>query len=250
MLTAVVLAKDEANNLPACLTSLAFCDHLVVIDDNSSDATVAIAKKHGATVLSREMAAGFADQRNWAQSHVKSPWLLFIDADEVVTAELAASIRENLTHPGSTKGYFLRRQDFLWGQPLRHGDTGTAWLLRLARRGSGTWVGAVHETWRITGRTARLAGVLKHRPHPTLAAFLRHLNFYSSLRASELFSDHQAAAVWQILAYPTAKFLHLWIIKRGFLDGTVGFIHATCMAFYSFLVRGKLYLLARGIPHV
>jgi len=249
VLTAVVLAKNEADSLSTCLKSLSFCDHIVVVDDQSTDATATVAKSFGASILKHPLDSDFSESRNWAQHQVKSPWLLYIDADEQVSPQLAASIRHALTLPGSTKGFYIHRQDLLWGHQLQHGDLASVWLLRLARRGAGQWQGVVHEIWHISGATSRLSGPLLHRPHQTIAAFLSHLNTYSTLRAQELYQSQPSASFLAILVYPPAKFLYLWIIKLGFLDGTPGFIHAMAMAFYSFLVRGKHYLLARGIPH-
>lgn len=247
MLTGIVLTHNEAQDLPHCLTSLKFCDHVVVVDDGSTDDTVKIAASLGAQVLQHSLQGDFAAQRNWALSKVKSTWVLFVDADEVITPALADEIKQAITKI-ECKGFLICRADHMWGKELKHGDVGDVNLLRLARRGAGQWSGKVHETWQIEGRVGRLRQPLLHHPHPNLVDFLRQINLYSSIRAQELYDFGVRSSVLQIIFYPVFKFLWLWIWKLGCLDGTAGFIHAMTMAFYSFLVRGKVWLLYKGIP--
>jgi len=240
MLTVVVLTRNEEANLAKCLDSLKFCDEILIVDDSSTDTTLEIAKKHKARVVQHALNSDFSAQRNYALSQITSGWILFVDADEVVTPELAAEIQNAIQKSGFV-GYFLPREDILWGKHMHYGDT-KASLLRLARRGAGEWHGKVHETWQVTGRTAALRHPLLHYPHPTVTAFLRHINFYSTLRAAELKSTGYKTNIFEIIFYPIGKFLYLGIWKLGFADGNQGFVSAMMMAFYSFLVRGKLYL--------
>lgn len=249
MLTAVVLAKNEAAKLPRCLASLKFCDRIVVIDDYSTDRTVSIAKKLGVEVLIHSLADDFSAQRNWAQDHIKSSWLLYVDADEQVSPQLAQSIHQAVASPQGHLGYRLRRLDYLWGQKLAHGDVGTVRLLRLARRGAGEWQGRVHETWVVPGYTPDLSGDLIHSPHASLAEFLTELNMYSTLKALQFYESGRPASLLEITIGPCWRFFKFYILKLGFLDGTPGFVHAMSMAFYMFLVAGKLYLLNLMHPH-
>jgi len=246
MLTGIVLTKNEEKNIARCLNGLKFCDHIVVVDDGSTDDTVSIAIGLGAQVLEHSLQGDYAAQRNWALNKVKSQWVLFVDADETVSPALAQEITQAVAKV-EYKGYLLRRADFMWDRQLKHGDVGGVNLLRLARRGAGQWVGRVHETWQIEGRIGQLNNPLQHYPHPDMAAFLSQLNRYSTIRAQELFDSGARSNLLQIVFYPVFKFLRLWIWKLGFADGTSGFIHAMTMAFYTFLVRGKLWLLYKGI---
>ncbi len=246
MLTVLVLAKNEQENITRCLEGLKFCDQIVIVDDGSTDDTIKIAKKNGAVVLEHELSGDFAAMRNWALEQIKSNWVLFIDADEVVTKELANEIRQAITKV-ECKGFLIRRLDYMWGKELKHGDVGNVSLLRLARRGAGKWSGKVHEVWKVEGKICRLKNSLLHYPHPDVVFFLKEINKYSSIRAKALCDSGIRSNVLQIIFYPIFKFLWLWIGKLGFMDGTSGFIHAMTMAFYSFLVRGKLWLLYKSI---
>ncbi|HJZ04476.1 MAG TPA: glycosyltransferase family 2 protein, partial [Patescibacteria group bacterium] len=113
MLTAVVLARNEAQILPRSLKSLKFCDAILVIDDNSTDNTIQVAQKYKVKVVSHALAGNFASQRNFALSQIKSGWALFVDADEVVTPNLAEEISKELKNP-LFHAYFLKREDVMW----------------------------------------------------------------------------------------------------------------------------------------
>jgi glycosyltransferase involved in cell wall biosynthesis len=246
MITGVVLTKNEHENCARCLNSLKFCDRLLVIDDNSTDDTALIAKKYGAKVIYHPLADDFSTQRNFALAQVKTGWVLFIDADEQVPSKLVQELRAAITNTQKF-GFFIPRLDFIWGKTLHHGDTGKVKLLRLGLADKGSWIGQVHETWNIPGPVGELHSPISHFPHPTISAFLTEINRYSSMRANELFKNGRKSSIIGILLLPIGKFLLLYLIKLGFLDGTAGFVHAMIMAFYTFMVQGKLYLLHKGI---
>jgi glycosyltransferase involved in cell wall biosynthesis len=243
MITAAVIAKNSSPTLTACLKSLVFCDQILVIDNGSVDDTQKIAQKFHAQVKVCPVVDDFSALRNFALKSAKHDWVLFIDADEVVPDALRREIQKILISP-QYQAYYLSRRDHLWGQVLRFGDTGGIKLIRLGRKSAGVWQGRVHETWKITGKTGDLHQPLDHYPHPTMNQFITSVNYYSDIRASELFSKGERSNIWQIIFYPPGKFFYLWLVKLGFLDGVAGLVHALTMAFYTFLVRGKLYFLA------
>lgn len=244
MISAVVLAKDEEKNLARCVGSLAWCDEVLVIDDESTDGTVKVAKSFGARVLRRPLNEDFAAQRNFGIKEAKNSWILFVDADEEVSAELAEEIREQVKKI-EFKGFRVRRQDFLWGQKLAHGDVARFNYVRLGRRGAGEWGRRVDEVWEIRGRVGQLKNPLFHYPHQTVAEFLTEINFKSTLNAREFYEDGQRTTLLDWFK-PPAAFLRSWIWHLGFLDGMPGFILAMMMSFHSFLVRSKLYLLGKS----
>lgn len=246
MLTGIVLAKNEAENLSRCLGSLKFCDEVIVIVDSSTDKTSEIAKKAGAKVLSHQLKDDYSAQRNWALEQATTPWVLFVDADEVVADKLASEIKTGIAKI-EYKGFILRRTDFMWGKTLKHGDVGSVKLLRLGRRGAGRWRGVVHETWDIEGRVGYLQTPLRHYPHPSMVEFLKSINYYSTLKAREFHKMGRRTNIVELVFGPPSRFIINYLFKLGFLDGTAGFIHAMTMAFYSFLTIGKLWLLYKGI---
>jgi len=246
MISAIVLTKNEEANIESCLEKLKWCDEIIVIDDNSTDRTASIAAKIGAKVIFHPLNNDFSATRNYALDQAHEKWVLYVDADEHVSFELQKEILKAINDI-SIKSFQLKRLDYFFGKQLKFGDTGNTKLIRLVRRGSGEWVGKVHETWKTGGKVGELKNPLKHYPHKSIVEFLRHINFYSSLRALELKSNNSTSSVTEIICYPIGKFLYLYIFTLGFLDGARGAIHAFMMSFYSFLVRAKLYLLWKNI---
>lgn len=242
MISAVVLTHNSALTLRNTLLSLGFCDETVVIDDNSTDDTVNLAQNLGAKVFRRALSGDFAAQRNFALTRARGEWVLFVDADEVVSPDLAEEIL-GVTQNTGVLGWYVKRQDHLWGRVLRHGETSSVRLLRLGQKSAGAWQGTVHEVWNIEGVVGTLDHPLDHFPHPNVAQFLQEINTYSTLRARELFAKHIREPIWYIPVYPAAKFFVNYFWRKGFLDGTAGAVVALIMSFHSFLVRAKLWQL-------
>ena len=243
MLTAVIITKNEEKNIGRCLESLHFCNEILVLDNNSSDKTTTIAHKLGARVEHFSGLDDYSAIRNRGLELAHNNWVLFVDADEVVSALLGKEIIRAIKRT-DFNGYLIHRLDHLWGRELRYGDVGQVYLLRLGIKSAGTWVSKVHETWKVEGLIGHLHDPLYHYSHQTLEAFLKSINHYSTIRAQELFDGGAHSGLLQIIFYPLGKFIYLWIFKLGILDSMAGLIHAGIMSFYSFLVRGKLYLLS------
>lgn len=239
MISAIILTKNSASTLPKTLDSLSWCHDVIVIDDESRDNTVGIAKKAGATVFTHSSNDDFAAQRNWAMGKVKGDWILFVDSDEVVTPQLAAEIQ----NVGTMNGYYIPRKDYLFGRWLEHGEMGRVRLLRLAKKDAGNWKRPVHEVWNVEGATGQLSNPILHYPHPNVAQFIEEINRYSTINARYLKSQGIHARGWHIVAYPIGKFFLDYFWYLGFFDGTAGAIVAIMMSFHSFLSRAKLYLL-------
>ncbi len=251
--SAVVLTKNAQDTIKECIESLTFCDEVVVVDDFSTDDTIQIIKTIRNTpviILERDLEENFSQQRNFALEHVKNEWVLFVDADEVVTDSLAKEITQlHDLDVENVQGYTVQRRDVIWGQELLYGEAGKNRFVRLARKNAGKWVGTVHETWKISGNIQELANFLYHYPHPTISEFLREINKYSTLRAQELYAKKVKSNLFFILTYPGLKFIKNYIWYRGYKDKTAGFICAMIMSLHSFLVRAKLYLLWKGIKN-
>lgn len=245
MVTVIVLTHNDTKYLDRTLKSLTWCDELLVIDDQSTDDSVVIAKKHGATVHSHALNTDFAAQRNFGLANAKGEWVLFVDSDEVVSPELSKEIQESVRQQisaSSVQGYYVKRTDYMWGSALTHGETADVRLLRLAKKGSGEWIRPVHEVWNIVGETGSMDHPLLHFPHPTVAEFIRDVNRYSTINANMLYSQHTPVFAWHIVAYPLAKFIRNYLVLSGFKDGVPGFCMAMIMSFHSFLTRAKLYM--------
>lgn len=254
-ISAVVLAKNEENNIEDCLKSLSWCDEILVIDDNSYDKTAEIAKKAGAKVFTHALNEDFSESRNFGLAKAKNEWVLFIDTDERITTSLREDIKNQISRPKADRpldeniknfnlnGFYIKRKDFLWGKELKYGEVGSMRLLRLAKKEKGKWVGKVHEEWKIKGKIGELKNPLMHYPHQSIAEFLKEINFYTDVRSKELYVQDRQTSWFSIILYPFGKFIWNYFFKLGFFDGIEGIIFALMMSFHSFLVRGKLWQL-------
>ena len=187
-LSAFLIVKNEARDLPGCLKSLAgLADEIVVVDDGSTDETAEIARAAGAQVFSR-MLDGFAAQKQFALDRTTGDWAFSIDADERVTPALAREIRAVIARPEAADGYELERQMYFLGKRLRHGGVGVDWVLRLFRRGRGRFRPVrVHERVDVEGTVARLTQPLEHYSYATLREYLAKCNHYTTLAAQDLY---------------------------------------------------------------
>lgn len=247
MLSAVVLTKNEEENIIDCLDRLSFCDEIIIVDDNSVDRTVELVedfnrKDKKVKIFTHSLDNDFSDQRRFGIEKASNDWIFFVDADERISQELANEILESLSFP-SYSGFQVPRIDYMWGKVLKHGETGNIKLLRLFDRKRGSLKGKVHEVWETKQSIGQLNYPILHYPHPTISDFLREINFYSDLRAQELFKAGRKSGFLSIILYSKAKFIKNYFLKLGILDGIPGFVHAVLMSFHSFLVRGKLWLL-------
>ena len=245
-LSAIVLTKNEEKEIKECFECLNFCDEIIIIDDNSSDRTIDFAKKMGARVYKRKLGKNFAAQRNFGLSKARGKWVLFVDADERVSEFLRNEIIQITNDPTiNYLGLYFKRDDYIWGRKLKHGETANVKLLRLARRKAGRWTRRVHEIWNVVGRTRDLKNPLIHYPHSTLADFITSVNFTSSLHARANLEEGKKSSLTKIIVWPIGKFVSNYIFKRGFLDGIQGFIVALVMSFHSYLAWSKLWFLQR-----
>lgn len=243
-ISAIVLTENEEKNIEKCLKSLRWCNEVIVIDDGSSDRTVNIAKEAGCKVYNRYL-DNFSNQRNFGLSKASGEWVLFVDADEIISEALAFEISNIISAwtngvENKYKGFYILRIDIIWDKELKYGESGIK-LLRLARKHAGKWKGVVHERWKINGLAGTLKNPIIHYPHQSIADFLKEINYYTSLRAKELYLNNIKSNIFSIIIYPLGKFIVNYFIKKGILDGTLGLVHALIMSFHSFLVRGKLW---------
>lgn len=244
MITSVVLTKNEEKIIGQCLKSLSWADEIIVLDDFSTDVTIGKISElkeieDKVNIYKREVNGDFAGQRNFALSKARGEWVLFVDADEVVSKEL---VREILAKAkGLTQGYYLRRQDFFLGKRLKFGETGSLRLLRLAKKGSGQWKRPVHEYWDVRGKLGVLDNPLLHDSHRDIAGFVTKINQWSEIDAQVLENEGKPFSPYRALLNPIGKFLQNYILRFGFLDGLPGFVMAYMMSLYSLVVRVKQY---------
>ncbi|MBY0396824.1 MAG: glycosyltransferase family 2 protein [Thermoleophilia bacterium] len=208
--SALILAKNEERNLPGCLESVNWANEVIVVVDRASrDGTQAIAQR-GADLVALRTFDDFAGQRNAALELASGDWVFAIDADERATPELAAEIRR------------VPIRSIILGRPFRFSGTQHDRPLRLFRRGSGRWVGTVHETVQLNGTAGMLRHDLRHRTIPDMYTFLRKINEYTTLEAIRFDRERVPFRIRDLALRPFWTFVKLYIGKQGFRDGLEG----------------------------
>jgi glycosyltransferase involved in cell wall biosynthesis len=240
-LSVTVIAWNEEERLRACLESVSWADEIVVVDAESSDKTVQLAREFTDRVWVRPW-PGFAVQKNFALDQATGDWILSLDADERVSPELARRLKAIVAADGPADGYLVPRRNMFWGAWVRYGGLYPDYQLRLFRRGAGRFVeDAVHESVRVTGRVDTLSQALLHHSYRDLEDFVRRSNRYSTLAAQDWLRRGRRVSVPALILKPLGRFLSMYILKRGFLDGWRGLVLAVLYAEYVFLRMAKAW---------
>jgi glycosyltransferase involved in cell wall biosynthesis len=244
-LSAIVIAKNEARNIEACLDSLAFCDQRIVVDGGSEDGTASLAQARGAAVTVAKEWHGFGHQKNAALSLATGDWVLSIDADERVSAALAAAIRQAIASDDAD-GYEMPRLSSFCGRPMRHSGWYPDYVLRLFRRGRARFSDdLVHERVICDGKVARLAEPLTHHPVLRLEDSLSRMDRYSTARADMIVSSGRRVSFFTGIVRGWWTFIQTYFIRLGFLDGREGFLLAVANAEGTYYRYMKAWLKGR-----
>jgi len=271
----IVPIKNEAENLPRCLDSVAWADQIFVVDSQSADGSQRIAEKLGARVVQFEFNGTWPKKKNWALEHLplRNDWVFILDADEVLPATAEAEFRAAIANAGATVGYWINRRFMFMGRWLRHAYYPN-WNLRLFRHSLGRYEkltdaatasgdNEVHEHVVVQGPTGRLRCELDHYAFPSVEVFVEKHNRYSNWEARVAVASEGAGNSDQIQSSrvaqrrrlkrlshclpfrPLLRFLYVYLWQRGFLDGREGYYFARMHAFYEFLSVAKTYELKR-----
>jgi glycosyltransferase involved in cell wall biosynthesis len=243
-LSAIVITRNEADKIGACLDSVAFCDERIVVDCGSSDSTVAIAREKGARVEFNAW-RGFGPQKNYALSLATGTWVLSLDADEIVSPALAASIQSAVA-VGRADAFDMLRLSSFCGRPIRHSGWYPDYVLRLFKRGAARFDDVlVHERVIFDGSVQRLSGALIHHPVVRLEDALSRLDRYSSAKAQMLVASGRKISFLTGISHGLFAFLRAYVLKAGFLDGAEGFLLAVFSAETSYYPYMKAWLATR-----
>ena len=238
-LTATVITRNEAANLPAALASVAWADEIVVVDSESTDETAAIARAAGARVEVRAF-PGYSDQKNVAASLAAHDWILSLDADERVTPELAGEIRRLLETDPPRRGYRVPRVSYYLGRWIRGTDWYPDYQLRLYDRRAGRWNGRiVHESVALDGEPGRLKSDLQHYPYRDISHHLATIDRYTTLAAQQNRASGRIPSLAGIALHPPFAFVRNYILRGGFRLGGTGLIVSGLNSYYVFLKLAK-----------
>jgi hypothetical protein len=242
-LSIIIITKNEAENIRACIGSVAWADEIVVVDSGSSDDTPDICRGLGAKVYEHDW-PGFGPQKNRALDYATGDWVLSLDADEQVSPELRAEI-QSAVNEGRTDAYEIPRLSSFCGRYIHHSGWRPDYVTRLFQRGAGRFSDDwVHERVIVTGSTGRLKQSILHESFRDAEELLAKINQYSSAGALMLHNKNRTATLKQAVAHALWAFLRSYILRAGFLDGREGFMLAVSTAEGTYYRYVKLMLLA------
>lgn len=238
-----IITKNAARRLDECLRAVSFADEIVIVDSGSTDETLDIARAHGARVIETPDWPGFGPQKNRALDALATTWVLSIDSDEIVSPELATSIRAAMQRPDRFM-YSVDRLSSFCGQWIHHSGWYPDWIPRLFRRGD-AWFSddLVHERLVFDMPVKRLDGRLMHYSYEDYESVLRKLDSYSSAGAAQRHATGQRGSFGKAVARGAWAFVRTYVLRRGFLDGEAGYAIAAFNAqtvYYRFLKLAHL----------
>lgn len=250
-LSVVLATYNEERNLQKCLDSIRdIADEIVIVDGQSQDDTVNIAKKFKARIFLVENQPLFHINKQIALEKAKGKWILQLDADEVVTDALRQEILETVKQDKQIiNGYYIPRKNYFLGRWMRKGGLYPDGVIRLVRKGKAFFpCQSVHEQIRVEGKVGWLKNPLLHYSYPTLKEYLKKANRYTTLTALQLKKDKVKINFQETIKYcffiPLKTFFSILIRHQGFLDGIHGFLWAFFSSMHYFLAYAKLL---RGI---
>jgi len=241
-ISAIVITFNEEDNIAAALESLRWADEIIVVDSESADRTVEIARRFTDRVCIRPW-PGYSAQKNFAAQEARFDWVFSLDADERVSEELARELeRLKQGEEPEAAGFEMPRLTFYLGRWIKHSGWYPDFKLRLYDRKRGRWQGDfVHESIKIDGQVQRLKGDLLHYTVKNSSEHHLRLDRYTSLAAEQMRAEGKRASALSIAFAPLSAFIRSYIFKLGFLDGIQGFAIARFAAHYAFLKNLKLW---------
>lgn len=245
----VVITKNEEQNIADCLASVRWVDDIIVVDAESCDRTVELARASGAKVSVRPW-PGFGLQKNFGMAQASADWILILDADERVTEELRGEITVCVSKwtPGDPVAYRIPRRNFFYGAWVRGGGVYPDYQVRLVRRGMAQYNDvAVHENLLVDGEIGTLVGHLDHYTERRIRDHFKKFGLYTTLAAQEKAKRVLTVGWIDMVFRPLVVLVKTYILKQGFRDGVRGLIVCVFASMYTFVKYAKLWDATRQI---
>jgi len=236
-----IVTYNEERNIRRCLESVLWTQEIVILDSHSTDATVAICREYTDRVHQQTW-RGYVEQKNDCLRLATHEWVLFLDADEQVSAGLRDEILAEFAPPGPRwDGYYLPRHTYFFGRWIDHAGWYPDYKLRLFKKNKGHWNGgAVHERITLEGHAKYLRHDLLHFTYSDLSQQLKAMDNFSSIWAREMYRQGKRFSRLEMALRPPVKFLESYLYKQGILDGVPGFLIACACAYQVLLRYAKL----------
>ena len=241
-ISAIILTKNDQTRIKECLESVSWADEIIVVDNESIDNTVNIARGMGASVVSEKVSIDFAKLRNIGKEKTTGDFILYVDSDERVTEELKREIQEVIKTYNPARdpvAYFISRKNYYLGRlwPYRDRMERFFW-----KRGLIEWEGKLHESPKVSGKVGQLKHPLLHFTHRTLEEMLEKTNQWSEIEADlRLRSGHPPIVFWRLIRVIASAFFDSFIKQGGWRAGVTGWIESIFQSYSAFITYAKLW---------
>jgi len=235
-ISAVIITFNEQDKIADALKSVDFADEVLVVDSESTDRTREIAESFGAKIIVQKW-LGFAKQKQFAVDNAANDWILSLDADEKISAELKEEILVQKSSESINDAYKIPRLSFYLNQPIRHGGWYPDWQIRFFNRRKARWKDVlIHESVEVEGNIGKLRGDILHFSVEDMSHHHRMIGErYAPLAARQMFECGKKTTKLKIYTAGLTAFLQTFFLKAGFLDGFAGFCIARFAAHHAFL---------------
>lgn len=247
-LSVIIITKNEASNIQACLDTVKFANQWIVVDSGSTDDTAAIAHAAGATVIQTADWPGFGPQKARALAAADGEWVLSLDADERITPELAQEIGEIIHAQNTADAYDISRSSWYCGRFIKHSGWSPDYVTRLFKRGKARFSDdLVHEQLIVDGITRRLKFSMLHYSFKNFSQVLQKIDDYSTLSAQQAYARGKRAGVGKAALHGLWAFIRTYFLRLGFLDGAHGLALAISNAEGSYYRYLKIWQLDQRV---
>lgn len=245
-LTVLILIPNAGDRLERCLKSVQWADDVFcVVDPNTSDGSDEVARKFTPHVVTHEY-VNKADQCNWAIPQIETEWTLVLDADEWLSPELSDRIKNIIADTSSADGYRIKRMSYFFGKLIQHCGWDRDYNVRLFRTKKGRYrVQRVHATIDIDGSMGQIDEVMYHDDKRNFEEYFRTSQRFTTWSAQDLYDKGKRATLADLTLRPVSRFIKMFILRRGFLDGYHGAVLCGLAAFSVFTKYAKLWNIAR-----
>jgi len=241
MISVTIITKNEERNIARCLKSVDWADEIIIVDSGSTDSTIEICKRFNCKIIQTEW-RGFGKTKQLGVEACSNEWILSIDADEEVSTRLKDEILKTTTQHHAA-AYTIKRNSYYLTREIKHSGWNNDYPLRLFLKRNGQFNDeSVHESIIITnGVISTIHSPLLHYPYPTIEHHIRKINLYTTLGATKYFNKNKKSSILYAIISGAIKFIKMYILKKGFLDGKEGFILCTLSSYGSFIKYIKLW---------
>lgn len=246
-ITALAISFNEEENIERYIESLSFADEIILVDSNSTDATISLASNYNIKIINKDF-DNFSNQRNFAISKATHDWIIFFDLDEIITKDLELEILETVKNNKDKVAYYVKRNFFFLGKRIKYGGWQKDKAVRLFNKKYCKYNGnLVHEEVAATGKVDVFKNGLNHYSYKNFDNYNDKLNLYSKLQAENLYLQKLKPNCYHFFIRPFYRFVWQFFFRLGILDGKEGFILAYVHSFSVFKRYLQLWMKYRKI---